>query len=152
MMFKNIFFILISFSFLYLFNSCTRKNEYKSFHLQKGFISEPGTYYWNSKKIIIIKNIDNAGKIFAVLDKKRNVIYQQPINRTFTNFHYHRLFIEGNNLFYYNSDIGENIALIWNNDLSKYDTIKNFCSKKIHLPKELKEELKPHLDNCISLE
>lgn len=144
--------VLIFLSTLFLFTTCNKNSQENSFHLKKGFILKPGIYYWNLKNTIIVKNIDNTGKVFAVLDKKRNVIYQQPITHSFSDIHYYSMFVdEKRNIYYYNSDIGDQIALIWNNNLNKYDTIKNFCSQKISLPKEFREEIQPHLSNCKSL-
>lgn len=36
-------------------------------------------------------------------------------------------------------------------NLNKYDTINDFCSKKINLPIEFKKEIQSHVNNCESL-
>ena len=61
-------FIYLFLPFIFIL-SCNKKTQNNSSHIQKGFISESGTYYWNLNKKIVIKNIGDGGKIFAILDK-----------------------------------------------------------------------------------
>ncbi|MDM1299003.1 hypothetical protein HXZ94_10895 [Empedobacter falsenii] len=144
-------FIYLFLPFIFIL-SCNKKTQNNSSHIQKGFISESGTYYWNLNKKIVIKNIGDGGKIFAILDKLNNVIYQLPFNNTFSDYHYYSFYIDENqNAYYYNSDLDDYKALIWNNNLNKYDTINDFCSNKISLPVEFKKEIQSHVNNCESL-
>ncbi|HCN51615.1 MAG TPA: hypothetical protein DIT10_21445 [Chryseobacterium sp.] len=102
----------------------------------------------------MVKNLENASKIFAITDERGEILYQQPLNATFSDNHYWLCYADDkDNLYYYNSDYSEGKALIWNSELQKYDE-KNFCSTQIHLPEKFKDELKNKatLTDCMSLQ
>lgn len=132
-------------------SSCSKQSRGTEI-IQKGFITESKTYYWGNKNIIV-KDIEDDSKIFAITNEKNKIIYQQPINIVFSNYHYWTMYADENqNVYFYNSDYSESKALIWNAKQNKYDE-KNFCSEKINLPAEFINELKDKntLKNCKSV-
>ncbi|MCU7618401.1 hypothetical protein NZ698_14465 [Chryseobacterium sp. PBS4-4] len=146
-------FILLLITILALTN-CSSDHNSKFKSIDEGFIETTGTYLWGrTQKTIVVKKIENSCKIFAIIDKKGKVLYQQPMNVAFSDYHYWLCYVDDKeNLYYYNSDYDEPKALIWNQELQKYDE-KNFCSNKISLPKKFKTELssKETLIDCLSL-
>lgn len=122
-------------------------------NIREGFITTNATYSWGWKKNVIVKNIENSCKILAITDERGKVLYQQPINMTFSDHHYWLCYVDNKeNLYYYNSDYDEAKALIWNAELKKYDE-KNFCLTSINLPEKFRNELKNNatLSGCLSL-
>ncbi|GAA5102856.1 hypothetical protein GCM10023210_44220 [Chryseobacterium ginsengisoli] len=146
-------FILSLFTILSL-TQCSSDNSPKHSFILEGFIKTNGSYSWGkTQKNIVVKNIENSCKIFAITDKRGRILYQQPLNVTFSDYHYWLCYADDkDNLYYYNSDYNEVKALIWNSELKKYDEV-NFCSTKINLPSKFKDELKKDatLTDCLSL-
>ncbi|WP_185288462.1 hypothetical protein [Chryseobacterium lactis] len=131
---------------------CTSERPEYEF-VKEGFITTNGIYAWGTEKKIMVKNLENASKIFAITDERGKILYQQPLNATFSDNHYWLCYADDKeNLYYYNSDYSEAKALIWNPELKKYEE-KNFCSTQIHLPEKFKDELKNKatLTDCMSL-
>lgn len=147
MNFRLFLFIIVSFI------SCTSDHP-KHGQIQEGFIETNGNYTWGvHRKKIIVKNLENSCKIFAITDERGKILYQQPLNKAFSDHHYWLFYADDkDNVYYYNSDYSEAGALIWNSELKIFDE-KDFCSTLIHLPEQFKEELKNHetVANCISL-
>lgn len=134
---------------------CSNKSP-KIVSIKEGFITESGTYYWGrNDNIIIMKNIGDGEKIFAITTEKGKILYQQPINITFSDFHSWKLYVDDKqNAYFYNGDYYETSALIWNNTENKYNEI-NFCATKILLPSAFKKELlnpTSNFRNCKSLQ
>ncbi|WP_234111059.1 hypothetical protein [Chryseobacterium sp. R2A-55] len=123
--------------------------------IKSGFITESGTYYWGRNQNIIMKNIGDDEKIFAITTENGKILYQQPINITFSDYHKWTLYVdEKQNAYFYNGDYQETKALIWNKTENKFNEI-NFCQKSISLPADFKKKLlDPNLNftSCKSLE
>jgi uncharacterized protein with ATP-grasp and redox domains len=56
--------------------------------VKEGFITTNGIYAWGTEKKIMVKNLENASKIFAITDERGEILYQQPLNATFSDNHY----------------------------------------------------------------
>jgi len=142
--------------FLFVILSLTYCSSEKSKHnfIQEGFINTNATYSWGrTQRKIIVKNIENSCKVFAITNENGKILYQQPINMTFSDNHYWLCYVDDKeNLYYYNSDYNDAKAIMWNSELNKYEE-KYWCSTKINLPVEFKNELKDKatLSNCLSL-
>lgn len=143
---------LLLFIMISLSRCSSERPEYDS--IKDGLITTNGIYAWGTQKKIIVKNLENSSKIFAITDGRGEILYQQPLNRTFSDHHYWLCYADDkDNVYYYNSDYTEAKALIWNPELKKYEE-KDFCSIQIHLPEKFKDELKnkTNLTDCKSLQ
>lgn len=146
---KNLI-ILLVISALTRCESQSKKNEF----IKNAFITDVGTYSWINNKSIIVKNIDDDSKIFGIADDKNRIIYQQPMNVVFSNYHKWILYADENeNVYFYNGDYSETKALLWNTKSKKYDEV-NFCATEIKLPIEFEKKLldpTSNFGNCKSL-
>lgn len=142
-------FVLIVF---FVLTGCSsEKPKYNYIH--EGFITTNATYSWDNEKKIIVKNLENSCKVFAITDKRGKILYQQPLNMTFSDYHYWLCYVDDKaNLYYYNSDYSDTKAIMWNSELNAYEE-KNWCLTEISLPAEFKNGLKDKttLNNCLSL-
>jgi len=137
--------------FILILSSCEKQKKSDEV-IQKGFITESKTYYWGDKNIIV-KDIEDNCKIFAITDKRNRIIYQQPLNIVFSDYHYWILYADDTqNIYFYNSDYSQSKALIWNSELNKYNEL-DFCNTKVDLPKDFIDKLKSKasLKNCKSI-
>ena len=126
----------------------------KTESIKSGFITESGLYYWGLNQNVIVKNIGDGGKIFGITNENGKILYQQPINVTFSDYHSWTLYVDDKqNAYFYNGDYQESKALLWNNAEKKYDEI-DFCKNEIKLPTVFKEKLldpTSNFGNCKSL-
>lgn len=124
-------------------------------NIKSGFISDSGLYYWGLNQNVILKNIGDGEKVFGITDEKGKILYQQPINVTFSDYHSWTLYVDDKqNAYFYNGDFQEAKALIWNKTEQKYYEI-DFCQKKVLLPADFKKKLlnpTSNFKNCKSLE
>ncbi|AWA31128.1 hypothetical protein HYN48_14080 [Flavobacterium magnum] len=103
--------------------------------------------------MVIVKRLENESFIFAITDRKRNILYQQSLVETFSELHYWLLYADDKqNIYYYNSDYSSQKALLFDAEKKEYNAI-DFCTFEINLPKEFKKKLADdtNLGNCISL-
>ena len=142
---KNILVFLIVISFA----RCNHDDKIPKNHF--GFIEKSGIYYLGNWNTIVVKDIEDNSEIFAVKDINNEILFQQTLNETFSNYHYWKMYVDKEgNIYYYNGDYQDSKALIWNKNEKKYHTV-NFCFTKIELPLEFKKEISEHIDNCKSL-
>ncbi|WP_055726138.1 hypothetical protein [Flavobacterium chungangense] len=127
--------------FLVLFISCNN-SELRSKNIKSGFLYDAGIYNIPGKnRNILIKELKDGSKIFAIRDHNNKILFQQSLNETFSANHYWLLYIDKDtNVWYYNSDYISHQAILFNKKTQKYE-MKDFCTSKLHLPSEFKKEI-----------
>lgn len=133
--------IMINIILILLFVSCNNYQlSYKS--IKSGFLYNDGIYTIPVKdRNILIKELKDGSKIFAIRNSKNKILFQQNLNQTFSAYHYWVLYVDKNaDIWYYNSDYLSFQAVLFNKETQQYE-IKDLCRNKIQLPLELKKEI-----------
>ncbi|WJS96982.1 hypothetical protein NYQ10_11110 [Flavobacterium johnsoniae] len=114
--------------------------NYKS--IKSGFLYEDGIYTIPGKdRNILIKELKDESKIFAIRNGKNKILFQQSLDETFSPYHYWVLYVDQNaNVWYYNSDYMSYQTILFNQKTQQYE-MKDLCRYKIQLPSEFKKEI-----------
>ncbi|KAF2330324.1 hypothetical protein [Flavobacterium ginsenosidimutans] len=133
--------IMINIILILLFVSCNNYQlSYKS--IKSGFLYDDGIYTIPGKdRNILIKELKDGSKIFAIRNSKNKILFQQSLNETFSAYHYWVLYVDKNaDIWYYNSDYFSSQAVLFNKETQQYE-MKDLCRNKIQLPLEFKKEI-----------
>lgn len=133
--------IMINIILILLFVSCNNYQlSYKS--IKSGFLYNDGIYTIPGKdRNILIKELKDGSKIFAIRNSKNKILFQQNLNQTFSAYHYWVLYVDKNaDIWYYNSDYLSFQAVLFNKETQQYE-IKDICKFKLELPIEFKKEI-----------
>jgi len=133
--------IISSIILILLFLSCNNYQlNYKS--IKSGFLYEDGIYTIPGKdRNILIKELKDESKIFAIRNDKNKILFQQSLDETFSAYHYWVLYVDKNaDVWYYNSDYFSSQAILFNKESQQYE-MKDICKFKIELPIEFKKEI-----------
>jgi hypothetical protein len=162
--------ILIKFLFQILYNSPSfmkslylllllslvscRYSEKPMETIHSGFIEEAGRYnmFKNNNRILIKECVDGS-LFFGVTNRKGKLVYQQSMNRMFSNYHYWNLYVDREgNIWTYNSDLGTTEVVLFDAETQQY-TVTDYCKTQLALPKEFANAMQSHnaLDNCASV-
>lgn len=133
--------IVINITLTLLFLSCNNSQlTYKS--IKSGFLYEAGIYSVLGKdRKILIKELKDGSKIFAITNRNQKILFQQSLNQTFSAYHYWTLYVDKNaDIWYYNSDYMSHNGILFNKETQQYE-MKDFCKLKLKLPIEFKTEI-----------
>lgn len=151
---KKVKILFLHLLLLSLFTSCRDSGlDYKN--LKSGFIYEAGIYSNpHQRKNLLVKELKDGSLVFAIRNSRNKILFQQPLDQTFSKYHYWALYVDTNfDIWYYNSDYRSLHAILFNKETQVYET-KDFCDAQLQLPEKFRKELKLKntLQNCESLE
>ncbi|MFC7772472.1 hypothetical protein [Flavobacterium sp. GCM10027622] len=122
--------------------------------IRSGFVEEPGRYFmFKNFNYLHLKECVDGSLFFGITNRKGKLVYQQSMNRMFSNYHYWSLYVDKEgNIWTYNSDLSTTEVVVFDAETQQY-TVTDYCTTKLPLPKEFEKEMKTHnaLKNCASL-
>ncbi|WP_428232719.1 hypothetical protein [Flavobacterium sp.] len=118
------------------------KNDNNQFIKDNEFISQPGNYYHKSIKIIV-KEFKDGSLIYGIADLRNNIIYQQDINKSFSNNSRWVLYIDKkDNIWFHTSDLQLTSVLLKGNLKYDYTYKRIYGNNTMPIPNEFKMNLK----------
>jgi len=132
--------LILSIFVLVIF-SCNSKESSQRFIKNDEFITVPGIFYFKSIKIEV-KEFNDGSLLYGIADKKSNIIYQQNINETFSNYSKWMLYVDDkDNIWFYTGDLQLTSVLLKGNN-SKTDYVyKKIIDNSIKIPEAMKKKI-----------
>lgn len=122
--------------------------------IRSGFIEEAGSYLmFKNFNYLHLKECVDGSLFFGITNRKGKLLYQQSMNRMFSNYHYWNLYVDREgNIWTYNSDLDTTEVVAFDAETQQY-TVTDYCKTQLALPKEFANAMQSHnaLDNCASV-